>query len=192
MAKGTVLSCMHRDLRRCSYHAFSGRSTRDHCARQETEDAARVRSIRHLADFLVESPTPMGEALRWKPGDTSLLGAGRRVFTLRGQVRAVRRFLRWLHGKTTASRFRRAFEQPLESPPGSGSVSRVTGGSFRNAHEAVAFLEGAAAIKTKQRLTSISLYIVGCKELLSKALQLGTPPSRHRACTLPCWRRWKK
>ena len=51
-------------------------------ARQETEEAERVRLIKHLGDLLLESPTPMGETLRARPGDVSLLGAGRRVSTL--------------------------------------------------------------------------------------------------------------
>ena len=53
-------------------------------ARQKTEDAERVGWVRHLADLLAESPTLVGEALRSKPGDTSLLGAGRGVSTRRG------------------------------------------------------------------------------------------------------------
>ena len=72
--------------------------------RQETEDAERVRWVRHLADLLAESPTPMGGALRSKLGDTSLLGAGRRASKLRCQVRAVR--LKWLwenHGVRVSS-----------------------------------------------------------------------------------------
>ena len=52
-------------------------------ARHETKDAERLRWVRHLADLLAESPTPIEEALRSKPGDTSLPGAGKRVSTLR-------------------------------------------------------------------------------------------------------------
>ena len=134
-------------------------------ARHETEDAERVRWVKHLADLLPESPTPVGEALRSKPGDTSLPGAGRTVSTLRGQVRAVRRFLKWLWENHSVT-FPTALEQLLEylqvrlREP----CNRV---SLRNAHEAMAFLEEAAAIKAEKRLTSMSLYAVGYKELLS-------------------------
>ena len=49
-----------------------------------------------LGRSLGRVPTPMEETLRSKPGDTSLLGVGRRVPTLRSQVHAVQRFLKWL------------------------------------------------------------------------------------------------
>ena len=101
-------------------------------------------------------------------GDTSLPGAGRRVSTLRGQVRAVRRFLKWLwenHSVTFPTALEQLFEYlhvRLGEP--------YNRGSLRNAHEAMAFLEEAAAIKAEKRLTSMSLNAVGHKELLSKAL----------------------
>ena len=137
-------------------------------ARQETEDAERVRWVRHLAELLVHSSTPMGETLRERPGDTSLLGAGRRVSTLRSRVRAVRRFVAWL-GANHNIAYPTALEQLLEylrvrlSEP-------CNRGSLRNAHEALVFLEEAAAVPTGQKFTGMSLYAVGYKELLSRAL----------------------
>ena len=47
-------------------------------------------------------------------------------------------------------------------------------GSLRNAHEALVFLEEAAAVPTGQRSTGMSLYAVRYKDLLSRAL-LGAP-----------------
>ena len=50
------------------------------------------------------------------------------------------------------------------------SASLANRGSLRNAHEALVFLEEAAAVATGQKFTGMSLYAVGYKELLSRAL----------------------
>ena len=46
--------------------------------------------------FEMVAHTPMGRLLLDKPGNSSLLGTGRRASTLRNRVHAVRRFLSWL------------------------------------------------------------------------------------------------
>ena len=75
---------LQRSRPRCSSRVSNRQSTRDPML-VKAKDAERVRWVRPLADLLAESPTPMGEALRSGPGDTSLPGAGRRVPTLRCQ-----------------------------------------------------------------------------------------------------------
>ena len=81
---------------------------------------------------------PMGHSLRARPGDTSLIGCGRRVSTLRAQVRAARRFLKWWW-ENHAVRFPTALEQLLEYLQARLSEP-CNRGSLRNAHEAMVFL----------------------------------------------------
>ena len=106
------------------------------------------------------------------------LGCVPRSHGRRSQAEARRHFLaRVVMGQPTASHFRR----PSNS---FSSISRepCNRGSLRDPHGAMAFLEEAAATKAEKRHTA--------KELLSKAPE--TPPSRHHACTQPCWHGQKK
>ena len=61
-------------------------------ARQETEEAERLRWLQALALLVERSPAPTGKLLALQPGSLALLGAGRRAATLRNRVRLLRNY----------------------------------------------------------------------------------------------------
>ena len=65
-------------------------------ARRDAEEALRTKWLQELEALLMGTKTPMGEALRNRPGDRSFLGGGRRASTLRARVRASKKYLAWL------------------------------------------------------------------------------------------------
>ena len=64
-------------------------------ARNDAEASERSRSVEVLCALLTNTPTPMARRLAEKPGNSLLLGAGRRASSFRSRVRAVRRFFFW-------------------------------------------------------------------------------------------------
>ena len=83
-------------------------------ARRDVEEAERQRWLQILADLLRHSPTPMGELLAAQPGNVEVLGGGKRASTLRSRVRAIRKFLQWLH-----------LAHDIRYPPDSGALHGV-------------------------------------------------------------------
>ena len=65
-------------------------------ARQEAEEAERLRWLQALALLVERSFTPMGNLLARQPGSLALLGAGRRAASLRNRVRLLRNYFSWL------------------------------------------------------------------------------------------------
>ena len=66
-------------------------------AGQDAEEAERQRWLHILADLVRHSPTPMGQLLAAQPSNVSVLGGGKRTSTLRSGVRAIEKFVNWLH-----------------------------------------------------------------------------------------------
>ena len=66
-------------------------------ARKDAEDDERSRWLHIFAGIVQNTDTPMARLLREKPGQTQLLGAGKRAASiLRARVGAVRRYALWL------------------------------------------------------------------------------------------------
>ena len=64
--------------------------------REDAEEMERARWVEAWSTLLRATETPMGKMLVEKPHTAQLLGAGRRVTTLRSRVRLARRYLAWL------------------------------------------------------------------------------------------------
>ena len=70
--------------------------------RRDAEEMERARWIEALATLLRATQTPMEKMLLDKPQTAQLLGAGRRVTTLRSRVRLARRYLAWLSRQSSS------------------------------------------------------------------------------------------
>ena len=73
----------------------------------DTEEAERQRWIELLANLVVGMDTPMGRLLEARQGDIALLGAGKRVTTIRSRVKNIRHFLAVAWQLITKSRIQR-------------------------------------------------------------------------------------
>ena len=74
------------------YRTLLGRSLYDGpTARRDAEEAERQRWLRVLADLA------RGQLFATQPGSVEVLGGGKRASILRSRVRAIRKFLSWLH-----------------------------------------------------------------------------------------------
>ena len=149
-------------------------------ARRDAEQAERQRWVQILADLLRHSPTPMGELLAAQPGNVEALGGGKRAPTLRSRVRAIRKFLQWLH-LAHDIRYPQAVEHYTEymSLRLSEPCNR---GALKSTHHSLVFLNELTGTQVQDRPTSNQLYMVIYKELLATALPGRPSKQAPRMC----------
>ena len=160
-------------------------------ARRDAEEAERQRWLQILADLLRHSPTPMGELLAAQPGNVEVLGGGKRASTLRSRVRAIRKFLQWLHlahdigYPQTVEHYTEYLSLRLSEP--------CNRGALKSTHHSLVFLNELTGTQVQDRPTSNQLYMViffffgNC--LLLR--YLAGRASRHPGCMSRCCGRWK-
>ena len=110
----------------------------------------------------------MGELLAAQPGNVEVLGGGKRASTLRSRVRAIRKFLQWLH---LAHDIR--YPQTVEHCTEYLSVrlsEPCNWGALKSTHHSLVFLNDLTGTQVQDRPTSNQLCIVIYKELLAAAL----------------------
>ena len=95
-----------------------------------------------------------------------------KVSTLRGRVRAVRRFLKWLDTNHNVT-YPQSVEQFLENLSARHSEP-CNQGSLKNAHEATVFLEESSAVPAERRFTGLNLYSIGFR-----GAPVERPPGKH-------------
>ena len=135
--------------------------------RKDAEEMERARWVEALSTLLRATETPMGKMLVEKPQTAQLLGAGRRVTTLRSRVRLARRYLAWL-----SINFEVPFPTKLEHMVDYFKVRAsepCTRGTLKNTHRSFSFLEEVAGMPRTKCVTENPLYQVLYHELLSKA-----------------------
>ena len=136
-------------------------------ARREAEERERERWISLLGQLIRGSQTPMGVHLQLKPGDISLLGAGRRATTIRSRTRVIRRFLAWLalnYGQQYPSCLAHYVDYlrvRLSEP--------ATRGALKSVHAGFVFLDEVTGTAPTDRVTNGKMYEVVYKELLNQA-----------------------
>ena len=135
--------------------------------RKDAEEMERARWVEALSTLLRATETPMGKMLVEEPQTAQLLGAGRRVTTLRSRVRLARRYLAWL-----SINFEVPFPTKLEHMTDYFNVRAsepCTRGTLKNTHRSFSFLEEVAGMPRTECVTENPLYQVLYHELLSKA-----------------------
>ena len=134
-------------------------------ARQEAEEAERLRWLQSLALLVERSPTPTGNLLARHPGSLALLGAGRRAATLRNRVRLLRNFFSWLTA-THEVRHPTSLEHFVGFLRARASES-VNRGALRNVNRTFTFLLVVTGTEQVDRLTATPLYDAVYKEILT-------------------------
>ena len=151
------------ESRRLSRAAFNERCTPS--ARQEAEEAERLRWLQALPFLVERSPTPMGNLLARQPGSLALLGAGRRAATLRNRVRLLRNCFSWLTARTK-------FFTPLHWSTFVGFLRARASepanvGALRNVNRTFTFLHEVTGTEQANRLTATPLYDAVYREILT-------------------------
>ena len=134
-------------------------------ARQEAEEAERLRWLQALALLVERSPTPMGNLLARQPGSLALLGAGRRAATLRNRVRLLRNFFSWLTA-THEVRYPTSLEHFVGFLRARASEP-ANRGALRNVNRTFTFLHEVTGTEQVDRLTATPLYDAVYKEILT-------------------------
>ena len=140
-------------------------------ARSDAEESELQRGILMLGELLRNTSTPMGQLISQDPEKPKVLGAGRRVSTLRSRIRTTRQFLAWLsasHGVLfpTKTEHCSGFLEVRASEP---STRRA----IKEAHRSMVFLELTAGVDEQQRVTGTSIYKTIFDEIL-----ISTAPGR--------------
>ena len=136
-------------------------------ARQDAENAERMRWVLVFADLLRSTPTPMGALLAEKPGSVQLLGGGRRASTIRITCEVHKNSC--LARSPTPSHLPQSHPATHRLSSGCASRSPVTG-LLRRVFTEPPFLVEMAGVDAEARFTSNQLYTVVNKELSTTAL----------------------
>ena len=123
-------------------------------ARQEAEEAERLRWLQAMALLVERSPTPMGNLLARQPGSLALLGAGRRAATLRNRFRLLRNFFSWLTA-THEVRYLTSLEHFVGFLRARASEP-ANRGALRNVNRTFTFLHEVTGTEQVDRLTANS------------------------------------
>ena len=134
-------------------------------ARQEAEEAERLRWLQALALLVERTPTPMGNLLERQPGSPCFAGRRRRAATLRNCVRLLRNYFSWLAAAhevsypTSLEHFVRFLRARASEPANRGAL--------RNVNRTFTFLHEVTGTEQVNRLTATPLYDAIYKEILA-------------------------
>ena len=151
--------------------------------RKDAEERERTRWIEALSTLLRAAQTPMGKMLVDKPQTAQLLGAGRRVTTLRSRARLTRRYLAWL-----SINFEVPFPTELEQMVDYFKVrasEQCTRGTLKSTHRSFTFLEEVAGMPKTECVTKNPLYQCCTTSYSAKQLPADQRDRLH-ACLSPC------
>ena len=140
-------------------------------ARSDAEESERQRWILTGGELLRNTSTPTEQLISQDPEKLKVLGAGRRVSTLRSQIRTIRKFLSWLtasHGVVfpTLTEHCSGFLEVGASEP-------CTRTAIKEAHRSMVFLELTAGVEEQERVTGTSIY-----KTIFDEISISTSPGR--------------
>ena len=169
-------------------HADRARVSRLAQVQLHEKTQKKAQWVSELVALFEGTDTSMGRQLNAKPESATLLG-GRRASTLRDRVRAAKQFVLFSISRSTPYPKERShltdFLAARQSDPCTRNI-------LKGACHGQGFLEEIASVKLEDRSSSAPIHTVVYKELLPTALQRKRSRVMLLACTLPCWRHWRK
>ena len=141
-------------------------------ARQDAENAERIKWIACLSQLVAGTATPLGQRLVQRPTEAASMGLGLRAGTLRNRAHVLRRYFLWL-----AQSFRLPFPEQEEHYLDYLALrvqEPCTRCTLKCVHQSFVYLEEVSEIQPHRRVTVRQRYSNMLAELVSRTLP-GSP-----------------
>ena len=138
-------------------------------ARQDAENAERLKWIACLSQLVAGTATPLGQRLVQRPAEVASMGSVYGRETLRNRAHVLRRYFLWL-----AQSFRLPFPEQEEDYLALRVQEPCTRCTLKCVHQSFVYLEEVSEIEPHRRVTVRQRYSNMLAELLSRTL-LGSP-----------------
>ena len=155
-------------------------------ARQDAENAERLKWIACLSQLVAGTATPLGQRLVQRPAEVASMGLGLRAGTLRNRAHVLRRYFLWL-----AQSFRLPFPEQEEHYLDYLALrvqEPCTRCTLKCVHQSFVYLEEVSEIEPHRRVTVRQRYSNMLAELLSRTLPGSQADKRPDLCYVFCSR----